>query len=299
MGIFLSRSDRLTQPWWFRSFAASLIILLVGLGWFFIHHAFREPVYRGKTLTLWLRTYAYSSSYGRYSRAWNEADDAVHHIGTNGIPILLRMIRQKDSNLKLRLVALAKKQRLIKIHFVPAAERNVEASRAFIVLGDVAKGAVPALLKLCNENISVDSRCAIEDSLAWIGPAAKPAIPVLLHATTNSAPKVRANALWALGEIHAEPRLCIPVLIHALSDSNEWARLSAAHALGMFGTNAQSAVPWLMELAKNPKSFSTGIQAMLEARNALKKIGFGVDSPPSEPFPEFGVPSADWSIPPP
>ena len=48
---------------------------------------FRVPVYRSKALTLWLRTYAPSSSPGRNSRAWNEADDAVRHIGTNCIPM--------------------------------------------------------------------------------------------------------------------------------------------------------------------------------------------------------------------
>ena len=43
------------------------------------------------------------------------------------------MIREKDSKLKLLLISLARKQRLVKMPFVPAAERNVEASRAFIV----------------------------------------------------------------------------------------------------------------------------------------------------------------------
>jgi hypothetical protein len=184
-------------------------------------------MYRGKALTVWLRTYASSSPAGLHSREWNEADAAVRHIGTNGIPTLLRMIRGKDSNLKLRLVALARKQRLVKVHFVPAAERNVEASRAFIVLGDMARDAVPALVQMYHDDITADSQSAIEDALAWIGPAAKPAISLLLGAATNSNPRVRANALWALGEIHSEPALCVPELIRALGDSDDWARLSA------------------------------------------------------------------------
>ena len=121
----LSRTDRISQQWWLRTFAASIFILLVGLVWFLVRHVPCEPVYRDKALTLWLRTYASSSSSGRHSREWNEANDAVRHIGTNCIPVLLHMIRENDSKLTLRLVALAQKQRLIKIHFVPAAERNV------------------------------------------------------------------------------------------------------------------------------------------------------------------------------
>jgi HEAT repeat protein len=197
---------------------------------------------------------------------------------------------------------LARKQRLIKIHFVPAAERNVEASRAFIVLGDMAKAAVPALVKTYDEDISVDSRSAIEDALAWIGPAAKPALQLLLRAAADPHPRVRANALWALGQIHADPQLCVPVLIHGLSDSDGWARLSAAHALGMFGVDAQSAVPSLRGLTNfavgfNPfASGSMDWQVELEARKALTKISSDATSPPSQTLPEFGIPTEYWPI---
>jgi hypothetical protein len=289
-----------SRPCWRKTFAASVVILLAGLVWLSIGQVPREPVYLGKPLTLWLRNYASSSSSGRGSREWSQADDAVRHIGTNCIPMLLHILREKDSKVKLRLVALVEKQQLIKIHFVPAAERNGEASKAFLALGDRAKGAVPALVKMYNENTSADSQAAIEDSFAWIGPASKPAIPLLLRAATNSNPRVRANALWALGEIHAEPLLCVPELIHALSDSDDWARLSAAHALGMFGTDAQSAVLSLTELTNVHRGFKSpvngGLQVMLEARKALKKIDGRVISPSSENFPEFGIPTADWPV---
>ena len=153
---------------------------------------------------------------------------------------------------------------------------------------------MPALVKMCAEDISSDSQSAIEDALAWIGPAATPAIPLLLRAATNSNPRVRANALWALGEIHAEPQLCVPQLIHGLSDSNDWERLCAAHALGMFGTDAQSAVPSLTELTNVARGFNSfldmGVQVMLEARNALKKIDPRSISPSNQTFLEFGIP---------
>jgi len=135
----LSGTERISQSWWPRTIAASVTILLVALVCSLLCQVPREPVYGGKALSLWLRTYAPSSSPGRYSREWNEADDAVRHIGTNCIPVLLHMLHEKDSKLKLGLVAFAQKQRLIKTHFVPTAEQNVEASMAFIVLGDMAK----------------------------------------------------------------------------------------------------------------------------------------------------------------
>jgi hypothetical protein len=266
-------------------FIISLLCVLIGLSWVVASRHQREPVYRGKALTRWLENYISSS---RPSRAWNEADDAVRHVGTNCIPILLEMLEKRDSKLKLRLLALAQKQRFVKIRFIPAAHQNIAASRAFIVLGDRARDAVPALMKAFEGNLSTDSQTAIADALAWIGPSAKPAIPLLLQAATNSNPRVRANALWALGEIHAEPELCVPKLIHALKDSDNWARLSAAHALGMFGAAAKAAIPALSELA-NTQPFANGgmgiFQGNLEARNALTKIG----SQSQEFLPDFGL----------
>jgi HEAT repeat protein len=227
------------------------------------------------------------------------------------------MLRQKDSQLKLRLIALAQKQHVIKIHFIRAPERNTEASMAFIVLGDNAKGAVPELVEMLEENLSPESRSEVEDALARIGPAAEPALPLLLRAATNSNPRIRANALWALGQIQAQPQWCVPVLMRALGDSDDWARLSAAHALGGFGAEARPAVPQLKELASIPKqlghpSFNAMLlQVSLEARSALKKIDpaavsmptnapinfektdSSADSLSDEPASEYGSPASD------
>jgi HEAT repeat protein len=218
-------------------------------------------------------------------------------MGTNCIPVLLRMICAKDSTLKVRMIALAQKQHLIKIRFVPAADKNVEASRAFIVLGDAAKDAVAELVKAYAEDVSLQSRGAIADALAWIGPSAKPAIPLLLRAATNSDSQLRANALWALGEIHAEPSLCVPRLINALGDSNSWAQLCAAHALGRFGADASAAIPSLTRLAEaefKPSPLMVNeVQVTLEARNALHNI-----APAAEALPEFEFPTVDlWILP--
>lgn len=258
----------------------------------------REPTYLGKPLSLWLHTYAPFSSAGRGSREWNQADDAVRHMGTNCIPTLLHMLREKDSKIKLRLVALAQKQQVIKIRFVPAAERNAEASKAFLALGDQGQGAVPALVKMCTENISPDSELAIEDTLAWLGPPAKPAVPFLLQAATNPNRRVCANALWALGEIHADSQLCVPELVHALNDADDWVCLSAAHALGKFGAEAQPAVPSLTQLAKFSPGygslFASKLQVSIEARNALKKIQPESVSPLTATGAELGPGNTDW-----
>jgi HEAT repeat protein len=164
----------------------------------------------------------------------------------------------------------------------------------------MSKGAVPALVKMYDEDLSTNSRSAIEDALAWIGPASKPAIRLLLQSATNSDRRMRANALWALGEIRAQPDLCVPMLINALNDSDGWVQLSAAHALGMFGAQAQSAVPSLRQLTNAIGLFrssgTVGLQVSLEARIALTKIGSGAISPSSRTVPESGIPLTDWLL---
>jgi hypothetical protein len=294
----MSKPD--ASPWWIRGITASVIVVVIGAVWLLARQGPRVPAYRGKSLPVWLRTYAESSSSGRHSREWNEADDAVRHMGTNCVPVLLRMIREKDAKLKLLAMSWAQKQRLVRLHFVAAAERNVEASRAFIVLGDSAKGAVPALVEMYDEDLSAESRSAIGDALAWIGPAAKSAVPVLVRGAGDPNARVRANALWALGEIRAKPELCVPVLIHALMDSNDWVRLSGAHALGMFGAEARSAVPSLRQLTNSVGVFGAsgtmGVQVSWEARNALRKIDPGVVAPSDQSVPESGIPVADWLL---
>jgi len=284
--------QRSCRPLWPAIVLAFLLVVV--LGWFFASRATYQPVYEGKTLAHWLRTYAPSSKARPYSAEWEKAAKAVRQTGTNCIPVLLRMLRAKDSRLKLGLISLARKQHLIKVDFVPAEEVNIEASRAFIVLADRAKDAVPPLMKMYDENVSTESQRAILDALTWIGPPASPAIPMLLGATTNSDAKIRANALWALGEIHAEPQLCVPKLIGGLSDPDAWVRTSAAHALGMFGADAEAAIAPLSGLtnANIPLSgfMESDIQVSIEARTALRKIRPQHEISPGIEFPTENLP---------
>jgi hypothetical protein len=264
-----------------RQLAILVALAILGVVSYHLFRVPREPVYQGKPLSAWLQTYNPASPSNRGSPAWKATDDALSHIGTNAIPFLLKSLRARDSSLKLRLVAWAQKQHLIKIHFVPAAERNIQASRAFIVLGNTAKDATPDLIKAYEETEGVEARSAIEDVFAWVGPDARPALPLLLRAATNSNNRVRANALWALGEIRAEPNSCVPALLQGLNDPDPWVQTSAAHALGMFGPDASAAIPALAQFAqpsgfsRTHASFTSTAQVDIEARRALRKIAPG------------------------
>jgi hypothetical protein len=88
--------------------AALLVAVLGGLAWLVLRPGEGELVYQGKPLSFWIERYA--SDRSKVER--QEAEIAVRHIGTNAIPTLLRMLQARDSALKLKLVALAKKHNL-------------------------------------------------------------------------------------------------------------------------------------------------------------------------------------------
>ncbi|MCX6930091.1 MAG: HEAT repeat domain-containing protein [Verrucomicrobia bacterium] len=255
-----------------------LIALLLGcLGWFawLMLSGPREPAYQGHVLSYWLQHYyilpANIPSSGMVLQPNSQAVEAIRHIGTNAIPTLLRQARAHDSTLKLKLLALAKKQNLIGIRFAsssligsagplakrkqlidirltPAPERNLQASHGFRELGSAASNAVPALIAIYDANISPASQDAALVALGAIGPTAKPALPSLLRTLADTNNYARLACVRALASIHAELGLVVPALVKSLSDPHFGVRMLAAEALGQFGADAQPAVPALVEI---------------------------------------------------
>lgn len=157
-----------------------------------------EPVYRGKTLSSWLRGYVTSPNLAQ------ECDEAVLQAGTNAFPTLLRRLRAKDAGSMAKLITLLQRQHIIKIEFTPAAAWNAAAASAFWLLGTNAQTAVPALIQIADQDISPESQRSAIYSLAGIGPAAKEAVPSLLRWTTNADPMVRNTARFSLFVIDPE-----------------------------------------------------------------------------------------------
>jgi hypothetical protein len=75
---------------------------------------------------------------------------------------LLKMIRAKDPPaVVLKLLELARNLRLPFIHYRYASTRNEEARYAFEVLGPAAAPAVPALIRIYEQDVSPSSKeCA-------------------------------------------------------------------------------------------------------------------------------------------
>jgi HEAT repeat protein len=180
------------------------------------------------------------------------------------------MLRATDSGSKARLIELLDRQPLAAIRIASAEDKNYEAYIAFRALGVDAVNAVPELIQIYEEKISMESQCSTADSLAEIGPIAKSAVPSLLRGLTTANAGVRLHTAQALGCIHGEPELVVPELVKLLHDSDRMTPLFAAEALGKFGTNARVAIPILIQKLKDPGTSDPFIRETVT--NALKQI---------------------------
>jgi HEAT repeat protein len=192
-----------------------------------------EPRYSGKTLTYWLKRYESTITSGELSDAGlprQEARNAVLAIGTNGIPVLLDMLRARDS----KFAAITHRVlHLLKLNSDTAGEKNILASDAFQVLGPAAKDAVPALAEIFVENVSRTSQMCTAAALKSIGPPfACAALPAVLRQTSDPDPGARERAVHALRSLNCADPSKEQALIKALHDSDAAVRLDAIGGLG-------------------------------------------------------------------
>ncbi len=240
----------------------------------------REPVYEGRTLTSWLDHHvASSAAWPPYnSPGWKKADEALRAIATNGIPVLLKMIRAKDPpRFVLKVFNLAGRYRWTHFHYRYALERNEEAEYAFEVLKERAVGAVPGLIKIYEENVSPSSQRCAALALGHIGRGATPAVPALLKRFSHTNADVRFYAVSAVMSIRGEPGVVVPALTSALKDSNVNVRWNALVGLSMFGSVARPAVPEILKMLNDPGMVGTSsITQQVETtlwRVAPEKLG--------------------------
>ncbi len=239
-----------------------LVLLLLAVLGGFAWQVWRgppEPDYQGKPLSHWL------ALYDELGPSDDQADAAVRQIGTNAIPTLLRLLKEKDSPLKRKWIALVNKQHLFKGP-QEAKYRNFEAGSAFRVLGPTASNAMPELIQIYNQKISIDSQSEVLLSMGYLGPAIlQDGTPIFLDGLTNSAADVRFYAAMAIAEIHSQPEVFVPALTNLLKDPDKPVWHQAFWALGAFGRQAKEAVPVLVDLLNDPSVHGS-------AADALKKI---------------------------
>src|ERR1044071_8506973 len=216
---------------------AVLLVAMAGvIAWPMLRE--REPVYQGKPFSFWLDRYCWNfgaeSADGVKER--KEADAAVRNIGTNGLPILLRMIKAGNSSWKDKANELLRKQPLTSFQFNEDYDYRA-AVQGFILLGADATPAVPTLIELL-ANSEPDVRVAAASALGAIKPEPEQAVLALVRCITDTNEWVCYYAIYAIGDIHRKPELAVPALIRNLQSSNPFP--ATMGALAEFGEAAKS-----------------------------------------------------------
>lgn len=235
-----------------------------------------EPIYQGKPLTVWLKEYcadhdAYLVAHGLHADPRAEKDFrsdallAIRAIGTNGLPMLLRMAQAKDHPIKARILKALRGSSIFSTSFVSAEDHRKMACIGFYVLGHLGQGAVQDLLPLLSQP-DIELKLTAADCLGNIGPPAKAAVPLLLRLLDHTNRIVRWDATANLGRIRMEHELVVPILMKNLTTSNSILGTTIS-TLGEFGVSAKPAVPNLLKLLNHPDGY-----IRLETLDALKRI---------------------------
>src|SRR5436190_3993435 len=124
---------------------ALLVVVVGGIIWLCLQLAEPpEPVYKGKPLSYWFEGYTYKRNR-QQPPTHDQADEAIRQMGTNALPILLRMLQLPNLTLKERFLAMAQTQHFIKISYAPS-DRHSQCLSGFRALGPGASNAVPRLI---------------------------------------------------------------------------------------------------------------------------------------------------------
>ena len=219
-----------------------------------------EPVYQGKPLSYWMKgsglTVLQLGSLGSAIAPEDlpgpdSALPALAAIGTNAIPRFLYWLKANDSAFSSFVHQIVARLTLQQWHHESALEKNLMAAHGLKLLGPLAKSALPDLMQIYGRpNEFSVPRFELMEVFGSIGPAAEPAVPLLVQTVTHDTNEFdRASAARALGQLQLRPEVSVPALIACLADPSADLRMAAVQSLGQFGRAAQPALPLLRKIA--------------------------------------------------
>ena len=170
-----------------------------------------EPSYLGKSLSHWVALYA-NEEWGRKAADHQgvSAFEAIQHIGTNGLPCLIRWIQYEgplDAEVK----------------------QAQNATLAFVPLGRDARTVIPDLMQILINTTSSNTETRAAYALTCIG---KQAIPAIVAQLANTNPVARARVVLLLGRVAGSDATLIQLLKNRYEDRDEAVRIAATNASG-------------------------------------------------------------------
>jgi hypothetical protein len=261
-----------------RRFYILLVFGLTGLVVFLVLHR-SEPVYQGRTLSDWVVAMHRGKAPER-----ERARVAVHHLGSNSIPVLLRWLRQPDRpSLRARLSqAKAGTIRWLEGHKLLnprpwSFEMDWKGSysslaiNAFSELGPEAKAAVPELIQLLGDRAGTTNEPSDRAGLAYVvlRKLAPACIPGLIEALSSPDSQVWCLAAGVLADIGPQAKAAIPALRPRLADRDPLMRVEAADALGKLGSDPGEFMPVVVATLREPdlESLDEKLQVLLRYKD--------------------------------
>jgi hypothetical protein len=272
----------------------ALPAILFALVLWFLWQPPAEPRYQGRSLSEWLLILDDGDNLEGF--IWNpqprspltqqqlEAADAIRHMGSRVTPVLLRMLKVKNSPLQkarnevedqvasikagrrsmimrvtpasvvrhraaMGLVALASSDRPSVSELTPIlGERPIGKDAAYVLAG-FGKEALQPLTAAMSQSPASRQAIYAAWALSRFPTNAQPVAGYLLRGLTNSAnPGFQPACAYALYYVQTDPAVAVPALTNA---ATVWITGGEAlRALGNYGPQAKAAVPFLTNLIR-------------------------------------------------
>ena len=231
----------------------------------------REPSYQGKPLSKWLRGFEYENL-----NPSEEARTALRAMGEPAVARLIAILETNDSALKRKFIDYARRRpgvhnRVIAPrHIIPENVYHAQAATALGEIGPAAHPAIPALMKASTNNYYLVAARA-KAALMKIRQEPVTALVLLLEDPRSTR---WAEAVLTVKYLGANGQAAVPLLVKALHDTNDVVRSSAAAALGGIACNPEIAVPALIDCLsdKSPDMRRDALDALCKFRTAKEQI---------------------------
>ncbi len=229
------------------SLALGIVVVFLFVGPLLTRRNQPAVVYQGKSVEEWsLQLY---SSLEQTQR--DAASAALKTLGSNAVPDVIRMLRNRDPLIRRQLWVLAPRipthlRKGILSNVKPPRARlyHIAAMRAVAAIGPEARSTIPDLAQKLQGN-DLQETWEAGTALGSVGPDA---LRALVTALQNQLPAVRQAALSGIKEVGPEAAQAIPAVIEKLGDRDQWVRGWAAQALTSIG---RPAIPQLLQTVEN------------------------------------------------
>jgi hypothetical protein len=128
--------------------AVVLVILAGVIAWQVLRLRSTVPTWDGRSLTHWITALG-NSDDDEEARAFA----AIEAIGTNGLPVIIRLLGTRDSALGFQFLRLVERVPLLHLQFTTPSERRQKAKMAlFLAGGESMRASIPDLMRLARDS---------------------------------------------------------------------------------------------------------------------------------------------------